>query len=518
MDQQQTDSLYNEFGRDLYKLTGSESQDAIQSMLSSDPSADNSANVQVSASDLGSGIGTATVQQATGNQASGKTGFNNTVSGYILGFDPSDGYAKFYIGSSSSYLNWTGTSLVISGSISASSIDIPDTTTANSFHVDVNGNTWWGANVASGIGSAKASITNAGTAVFKSIQVGGTTTQYTLNDSGIFSYGDGSDGALTTSGNVTLTSDKYYTNLTISTGDTLNPGGYRIFVSGVLTVNGTIARNGNAGTAGTNSSSGGVPAAGGAGGAALSDGYLKGSVAGQTGGTGSGSAGNPGVAGTNTSNSIGSNGSAGGNSGKGGGQVGGGTGGAAGTATASNVKLIANWHLATLLDVGSSGTTIKFDNSAGSGSGAGGGDGVLGAGALSESPGGGGGGGGSGSSGGIVAIYARSIVVSASGSITANGGNGGNGGNGSNGTNGVPTNHVQKGGGGGGGGGAGGNGGQVILVYNTLSNSGTISALGGTGGTKGIHGTFLDSGSDGSDGIAGTDGAAGTVRQFQLSL
>ena len=31
------------------------------------------------------------------------------------------------------------------GSLVAGSIDIPDTTTANSFHVDSSGNAWWGA-------------------------------------------------------------------------------------------------------------------------------------------------------------------------------------------------------------------------------------------------------------------------------------------------------------------------------------------------------------------------------------
>lgn len=48
--------------------------------------------------------------------------------GYILGIDPSDGLAKFYIGNSSSYFNWTGTEVVIAGSITASSINIPNST------------------------------------------------------------------------------------------------------------------------------------------------------------------------------------------------------------------------------------------------------------------------------------------------------------------------------------------------------------------------------------------------------
>lgn len=75
----------------------------------------------------------------------GKTDYDNTVSGFILGIDDSDlDLAKFYIGNTTSYLNWTGTALNIAGAISASTIDIGGAD-ATSFHVDVNGNIWSGA-------------------------------------------------------------------------------------------------------------------------------------------------------------------------------------------------------------------------------------------------------------------------------------------------------------------------------------------------------------------------------------
>jgi len=49
---------------------------------------------------------------------SGKTDFSNIQSGFILGCDYSDsGKAKFYIGDSSNYLNWTGGGLAIKGEI-----------------------------------------------------------------------------------------------------------------------------------------------------------------------------------------------------------------------------------------------------------------------------------------------------------------------------------------------------------------------------------------------------------------
>jgi len=66
------------------------------------------------------------------------------------------------------------------GSLVAGSIDIPDTTTANSFHVDTSGNTWWGATA---IGSATAKVLNTGAATFTSITItGGSVDWSTIND------------------------------------------------------------------------------------------------------------------------------------------------------------------------------------------------------------------------------------------------------------------------------------------------------------------------------------------------
>jgi hypothetical protein len=49
-------------------------------------------------------------------------------------------------------------------------------------------------------------------------------------------FGNGADGALTIAVNTTLTRDTYYSDLTVASGVTLNPGGFRIFVSGQLTL------------------------------------------------------------------------------------------------------------------------------------------------------------------------------------------------------------------------------------------------------------------------------------------
>src|SRR3990167_4678761 len=84
-------------------------------------------------------------EQKAGTLFSGKTGFTNTETGYRLGIDSSDNLAKFYIG---------------------------NTTTADSFHVDSEGNTWWGATT---LGASVASVTKAGLGTFSDIDITGGT-------------------------------------------------------------------------------------------------------------------------------------------------------------------------------------------------------------------------------------------------------------------------------------------------------------------------------------------------------
>lgn len=369
----------------------------------------------------------------------------------------------------------------INGGVSVLSLNIPDQTTANSFHVDSTGNAWWGANVASGYAGANAYILNTGGAVFKNVQIGGTTVQYVITNSGIFSYGDGSDGDVTISANTTLTRDMYYRNLTVSSGAVVNTGGYRIFCSVSLTMTGSsrIHQDGNAGG---NAVGQGGGSTSGTPGAALAAGYFKATPAG----------GGEGSAGGSVTHALGGVGGSGGTGGEqfGPGHVGG-AGGGAGTAPAANVKLIANWHLSTLLDIDTGVATATGNTALFMGGSSGGGGGFAGNGGFGR-------GGGGGGAAGIVAIYAKSITIGAGSSITATGGNGGTG---------------SATGGGGGGGGAGG---IVILVYNALVNSGSITAAAGTGGTGGAAGsgpgTFV------AVGVSGSDGSAGVIYQFQLSL
>lgn len=117
---QPVDQLYQEFGPDLYALTGQEQTDSILDMISANPAANNASQVAVSGSDIMSGVSTGIQQNATGSQQAGKKTFDNTVTGYIIGVDPKDGLAKLYIGNATNYLNWTGTSLIVNGYVAVS--------------------------------------------------------------------------------------------------------------------------------------------------------------------------------------------------------------------------------------------------------------------------------------------------------------------------------------------------------------------------------------------------------------
>lgn len=313
-------------------------------------------------------------------------------------------------------------------------------------------------------------------------------------------FGDASDGNVTISANTSLSRDMYYNNLTVDNTKVLTTSGYRIFVRGTLTNNGTVHWNGNAGNPGTAGNvevdGSSTPATGGTGGAALTSGTLYGSKIGATGGIG-GDAGSPGSVGNDggsDSQITEGAGVAGGTSGVGDGLFGyqSRAGGAAGTVTTTADNPVKSVPF-TLFDYNG-----RLRARTGSGAGGGGGCGYNGSGGSTTA--GGGGGGGSGSNGGTVSIAAQ-IIINA-GTISTLGGAGGNGGNGA----GPATGNYY---GGGGGGGGGGNGGLLVLIYKKLTNSGTISVTGGTGGTGGTKG-----GGAATNGSNGTTGADGLLVQY----
>ena len=292
--------------------------------------------------------------------------------------------------------------------------------------------------------------------------------------------GDGSDGDLTTTGDVTLTKDTYYGTLNVSAGHTLFTDGYRMFVKGKLTVASTGKISNSGGNGGNATTTGGT-----AGTLANGNTLPAGSI-GKVGadGIGANGVGTAGTAGDAVLLALGVAGSGGGDGGATTGFAGG-VAGAGGARTSIAQDYPRNQSFALkLYDV--SGTTIaQHTVSGGSGSGGSGGGANFSSGTT-------GGGGGSGGSGGVLLIAAGEIENN--GAIEAHGGNGGNGGN---------STFVNHGGGGGGGG--GGAGGMVILITNKYSGTGTKTATGGTAGALGLKT------GNGVNGVAGTVGTDGVV-------
>jgi hypothetical protein len=251
-------------------------------------------------------------------------------------------------------------------------------------------------------------------------------------------YGDGSDGALTVVGTVTMTRDMYFTALTVPAGATLITAGYRVFAKTSIVVEGTIHNNGSNGSGAT-------------GGASGASGSLR---SGGSGGTSTVSgAGSGGASQQLPSNYTGTAG-AGGSSSTGG-------GGVAGSRAFLSASNLSDPRYSMVMSVG--WTLAQGSNavSAGPGGGSGRGNGAV--------AGGGGGGGG-----GLVTLCSP-IIDNSIGAIQARGGSG------------ASTAAVNCGGGG------GGAGGIVYLVTDsyvgTLPDVSGGAAGAGTGATPAQAGT-----------------------------
>ena len=184
--------LYSTYDKNLYRIdtaqgTSLYNPQSISQALLPDQTASLNNSLTIPANLVGSGQTIGTAQMVASSQSVGMTLPNDGNTGFWLG--TIDGIPQFAIGNASQYLYWNGTNLTVTGNVSIGSLNIPDTTTANSFHVDSSGNTWWGANIAVGINGATASITSAGLAKFKNIQIGGASLQYQVTNQGYFSFG-----------------------------------------------------------------------------------------------------------------------------------------------------------------------------------------------------------------------------------------------------------------------------------------------------------------------------------------
>lgn len=340
-------------------------------------------------------------------------------------------------------------------------------------------------------------------------------------------FGGGVDGALNTSGNVTLavtTEDvssvvKRYSSITINAGHTLTVDkrcqGLFLFCEGNVVINGTIGMSSKSalvdngagyvitkiaklmqGELTDANAKAIVFGPGGAGGAgAPQPGYyfspyiVHGGLGSRGfwfgGGRGGGGAGG---LGGSFSGSIG----VGGNGGDTGYDANVNTGGAGSTTYAtpggngSNGSGGGGGAVSTSSRYGGNGGS----SAAGSGAGGGGGAGDSASGSVGQD--------GIGWGGGLVCIIARgNVTIGATGQILANGANGGNGGNGG------ATGGNYDGFGGHGGGGNGG-GCVYVLHKGTLTNSGAIQVNGGAGGTGGLGNDY--SARNGQNGNAGSVG------------
>jgi hypothetical protein len=246
----------------------------------------------------------------------------------------------------------------------------------------------------------------------------------------------------------TLTRDVEATNISVSSGITVNTGGFQLYATGTLSGAGTIRMVGadaNVGTAGTG----------------FSDvGSLN--VRSQSGGAGRVNTSATGNNGTGGAQTIGAAGGAGG--------AGGANGGGSGGAVTAPTAAMGAWRTlqVMVMRLRAWSTTSAIQLRAGCGGGGGGSNGVAGT------------SGGGGSGGGLVLIWARYVTFT--GTISAKGGNGGN---------------ATNSGAGSYGGGGGGGGGYVAVVTTSPTATYTATAAGGT------KGTGANGGANGSDGSAG---------------
>lgn len=114
-DEQPTFLLYDHFDKSLYRLVQTDG-----TTIAGIERALQISNSNTRPSDIGDGVITGTLVIQENVIEGGKTKFDNTENGFILGSDK--GTYKFYIGNSTSYFNWDGTTVTVSGTITASTI------------------------------------------------------------------------------------------------------------------------------------------------------------------------------------------------------------------------------------------------------------------------------------------------------------------------------------------------------------------------------------------------------------
>ena len=349
--------------------------------------------------------------------------------------------------------------------------------------------------------------------------------EYLITASRIFGNGSDGPGYLSGSSN-TLSSDKYYTTLTLAANTTIDARGYRIFVRDTLLLLGSsilIKNNGFKGRDGANApvDGGGASAASNNAssftdgtGAGARAGSLLGGIVGSNGGAGgaggdqtAGSSGGAGLAGssatvssncvrvyTTNNGAVGGLGAAG-SGGSGSASTTNGSASSEGSISITNSDLT---YIIAMKDMFTTATSIPSLTPASGAIGGGGGSGGGHAGTSYPLGGGGGSGGCAGGSGGHLMLVAREIQGTLSNlTLQAKGGAGGDGGNGR-------VTGDNAGNGGVGAGGNGGDGGCIVLITGTDPSSIVKDVSGGAGGSNGSTGVTTSVGSP-ATGVTGTE-------------
>ena len=122
----------------------------------------------------------------------------------------------------------TGASGTFSGTLTGGSLNIPDLTTASSFHIDASGNAWWGTNIATGYANASAKILATGEATFKSATIG----NWSVNTTSIYTGTEDHSGYTGASGDLT-----FYSN---GTDASIHGFNFYIDTTGVITAKGAV--------------------------------------------------------------------------------------------------------------------------------------------------------------------------------------------------------------------------------------------------------------------------------------
>ena len=337
-------------------------------------------------------------------------------------------------------------------------------------------------------------------------------------------FGNGSDGALSTSGTTNLTRDMYYTSIIVANGQTLyiNTNGWRVFIRDSLLLIGSgkvyFRNNGSVGANGGTAGSPVNPGAGGSGsGAGGKEGSLRGGIQGGNGGEGGeGGAGNSvasnGIAGADVpavspivreyTNAMVNDGAKGGvgdpgsMAGAGISDNGDNAGASQGAISIQSSDLTFIIAMRDAFAVGNSTPSI-YPSAGACGGGGGSGGGASGNSNAQAGKSGGGGGQGGGGGGHVMVLMRQFVGVQSQCYFEAKGGNGGDG-----------SSHGSSGNGGAGGKGAGGNGGDggcVTVICGDALASINIDVSKGTKGDPGTNGAAgaqnqPETASDGSDG------------------